>query len=106
MKSRTFDMDLTTHCAILCLQQNPGDRRRLMPPLAVRAPLRNHRSRFCLIKLMELQDMPDNRNGRIIETATEARQAERGPSVAAVLATSLGLVFVCMAVVWYVFFRT
>jgi hypothetical protein len=50
--------------------------------------------------------MPEKINGQIIETSTEARQAEPGPSVAAVLATSLGLAFVCMAVVWLVFFRT
>jgi hypothetical protein len=46
--------------------------------------------------------MPEKKH----ETATEARQGERGPSVAAVLATSLGLAFVCMAIVWFVFFRT
>ena len=50
--------------------------------------------------------MPVKKNGRIVETATEARQAERGPSVAAVLATSLGLAFVAMAVIWFIFFRT
>jgi hypothetical protein len=51
-------------------------------------------------------DMPEKINGRIVETATEARQAERGPSVAVVLATSLGLAFVAMAVIWFIFFRT
>jgi hypothetical protein len=50
--------------------------------------------------------MPEKKNGRIVETVTEARQAERGPSVAAVLATSLGLAFVAMAVIWFIFFRT
>jgi hypothetical protein len=42
----------------------------------------------------------------IIETATEARQGEPGPSVAALLAISTGLAVMILAVVWFVFFRT
>jgi hypothetical protein len=45
-------------------------------------------------------------NGRIVETATEARQAEPGPSVLALLTMSTGLAVLLMAVVWFVFFRT
>jgi hypothetical protein len=46
---------------------------------------------------------PDER--RIVETSTEARQGEAGPSVAALLAVSLGLAVLILAVVWFVFFR-
>jgi hypothetical protein len=46
------------------------------------------------------------KHGIIIETPTEARQAERGPSVLLLLSVSLILVVLGMAVVWYVFFRT
>jgi hypothetical protein len=43
---------------------------------------------------------------RVVETPTEARQAERGPSVLALLTVStLAAVFV-LAIVWFVFFRT
>lgn len=45
-------------------------------------------------------------NERIIETATEARQAEPGPSVLALLSMSTGLAVIILAIVWFVFFRT
>jgi hypothetical protein len=44
--------------------------------------------------------------GRIVETAQEARGAERGPSVRNVLGWSLGLVIVAFTIVYFVFFRT
>src|SRR3954462_11786726 len=50
--------------------------------------------------------MVKKRHGVIIETPTEARQAERGPSVLFLLSLSLIFVVLGMAVVWYVFFRT
>ncbi|AHY51965.1 hypothetical protein BJS_09035 [Bradyrhizobium japonicum SEMIA 5079] len=43
---------------------------------------------------------------QIVETATEARQGEPGPSVAALLAISTGLAILILAVIWFVFFRT
>ena len=43
---------------------------------------------------------------RIVETPTEARQAEPGPSVLALLSASTGLAILILAVVWFVFFRT
>ena len=46
------------------------------------------------------------RHGQIIETATEARQAEPGPSVLALLTVSTGLAILILGVVWFVFFRT
>jgi hypothetical protein len=50
--------------------------------------------------------MATRQDQQIVETPTEARQAERGPSVLALLTVSLGLVVLLMGVVWFVFFRT
>lgn len=44
--------------------------------------------------------------GITIETPTEARQAERGPSILFVLIISLIIALIGMAAVWYLFFRT
>jgi hypothetical protein len=50
--------------------------------------------------------MAKKKHGVIIETPTEARQAEPGPSVLLLLTVSLVFVVLGMTVVWYVFFRT
>ena len=50
--------------------------------------------------------MATKHHDRIVETATEARQAERGPSVLALLSVSTGLAVLILGVVWFVFFRT
>jgi len=50
--------------------------------------------------------MATTEHGRIVETPTEARQAEPGPSVLALLSASTGLAILILAVVWLVFFRT
>jgi hypothetical protein len=50
--------------------------------------------------------MATKQNGQIVESATEARQAEPGPSVLALLTMSTGLAVLLMAVIWFVFFRT
>jgi len=42
----------------------------------------------------------------IVETSTEARQAEPGPSVLALLTVSTGLAVLILGVLWFVFFRT
>jgi hypothetical protein len=49
--------------------------------------------------------MPIERDGQIIESAREARQAERGPTVRNVLVASTSLAIVVMLVVWLVFYR-
>jgi hypothetical protein len=49
--------------------------------------------------------MPIKKHGVIIETPTEARQAEPGQSVLMLLVISLGLAFIILAGVWFVFFR-
>lgn len=49
--------------------------------------------------------MATRQNGQIVETAQEARQAEPGPSVLALLSMSTGLAVLVLAVVWFVFFR-
>jgi hypothetical protein len=43
---------------------------------------------------------------QIVETPTEARQAEPGPSVLALLAVSTGLAILILGMIWVVFFRS
>jgi hypothetical protein len=43
---------------------------------------------------------------QIIETPTEARQAEPGPSIFVMLTVSLTAVVVLLAIIWLIFFRT
>jgi hypothetical protein len=50
--------------------------------------------------------MAKKERGQIVETPTEARQAEPGPSVLVLLVISTGLAVVILGVVWFVFFRT
>jgi hypothetical protein len=50
--------------------------------------------------------MAFKRGEQIIESAQEARQAERGPSVRNVLIASTALAIIALAIVWLVFFRT
>jgi hypothetical protein len=50
--------------------------------------------------------MATRQHGQIVETPTEARQGERGPSVLALLAISTGLAVLILGLVWFVFFRT
>ena len=49
--------------------------------------------------------MPIKKHGIIIETPTEARQAERAPSVLALLAISTCLAVLILGGVWFAFFR-
>jgi hypothetical protein len=50
--------------------------------------------------------MATRRHGQIVETPTEARQGEPGPSVLALLTISTSLAVLILGVVWFVFFRT
>jgi len=50
--------------------------------------------------------MATRQQRRIVETPTEARQAEPGPSVLALLTVSVGLAMLILGVIWFVFFRT
>jgi hypothetical protein len=50
--------------------------------------------------------MATQREGHIFETPTEARQAEPGPSVLALLTISTGLAVLILGFVWFVFFHT
>jgi hypothetical protein len=50
--------------------------------------------------------MATKQERRIVETPTEARQGEPGPSVLALLTVSTGLAILVLGVVWFVFFRT
>jgi hypothetical protein len=42
---------------------------------------------------------------RIVETSMQARQAEPGPSVLALLTASTGLAVLILGTIWFVFFR-
>jgi len=50
--------------------------------------------------------MAVRKHGVIIETPTEARQAEPGPSILLLLLVSVSVAVAAMAIVWFVFFRT
>jgi len=50
--------------------------------------------------------MATQQQRHIVETPTEARLAEPGPSVLALLLVSVGLAVLILGVVWFVFFRT
>ncbi|GAB1716648.1 MAG: hypothetical protein NTAFB05_16900 [Nitrobacter sp.] len=49
--------------------------------------------------------MATNEDDQIVETPTEARQAEPGPSVFMLLVISTGLAVVILGAVWLIFFR-
>jgi hypothetical protein len=68
--------------------------------LSTGAAARHHR--HLLIEVT----MATRQQGRIVETATEARQAEPGPSVLALLTISTGLAVLILGVIWFVFFHT
>jgi len=50
--------------------------------------------------------MATKKDGRIVETPTEARQAEPGPSILVLLIVSVFLAVVILGAVWFIFFRT
>lgn len=50
--------------------------------------------------------MVEKHGDTIVETAEEARQAERGPTMRNVLVWSTGLIVVAFAIIWFVFFKT
>ncbi len=50
--------------------------------------------------------MPDVEDGQVTATATEARQAERGPTVRNVLVISVVMALAVLAALWFVFFKT
>ncbi len=45
-----------------------------------------------------------SKEGRIVETPMEARQAERGPSVLLLLVVSVALATIFLAGLWLIFF--
>ncbi|MGB3867703.1 MAG: hypothetical protein WBA29_18975 [Xanthobacteraceae bacterium] len=49
--------------------------------------------------------MPTKKHGQIVKTPTEARQAEPGPSMLALLMVSTGLAIVILGIIWVVFFQ-
>lgn len=55
---------------------------------------------------MVTKAMPAKQQGQIVETPTEARQAEPGPSVLALLVVSTVAAIFTLAIIWFLFFRT
>ena len=53
---------------------------------------------------MEYRNTP-RETTQVVESATEARQGERGPSVLMLLTMSTGLAVVLLAIIWFVWFR-
>ncbi|EJN15512.1 hypothetical protein PMI42_00887 [Bradyrhizobium sp. YR681] len=49
--------------------------------------------------------MDNDKRGRVVETAVEARQGELGPSVLMLLGVSLGLAVLILTITWMIFFR-
>ena len=49
--------------------------------------------------------MPIKKHGVIIETPTDARQADPGPSLLVLLIMLTGIAVAILGVVWFVFFR-
>ena len=50
--------------------------------------------------------MATRQQDQIIEPPTEARQAEPGPSVLALLTASTGLAVLILGIIWFAFFRS
>jgi hypothetical protein len=50
--------------------------------------------------------MATRQQRQTVETLTQARQAEPGPSVLALLVASTGLAVLILGVLWFVVFRT
>jgi cobalamin biosynthesis Mg chelatase CobN len=50
--------------------------------------------------------MAEKKQGRLVETATEARQAEPGPSILLILIVSVVLAVTVLGALWFFFFRT
>jgi len=50
--------------------------------------------------------MQETNEGRVVETATEARQAEPGPSILVLLLISCALAVAVLGLVWFIFFKT
>jgi hypothetical protein len=59
-----------------------------------------------LARKEEQMPMAEKKDGRIVETASEARQAEPGPSIPLILIVSLMLALILLGALWFVFFRT
>lgn len=50
--------------------------------------------------------MHKSRDGTIVGTPTEARQAEPGPSIFLVLTSSVGLTVIILGAIYLLFFKT
>jgi len=73
------------------------DRRGVIPVAPRRAPT------FCIHGVLPMAQVTSK--GQIVETATEARAGERGPSMLVVLTVSTVAAAVIFAALWYYFLR-
>jgi hypothetical protein len=55
--------------------------------------------------MMDYRDSAPKEPTPIVESATKARQGERGPSVLMLMLISTGLAILLMAIIWFVWFR-
>jgi hypothetical protein len=55
--------------------------------------------------MMNYRDSAPKEPTPIVESATKARQGERGPSVLMLMMISTGLAIVLMAIIWFAWFR-
>ena len=55
---------------------------------------------------MSVRKMVKKKHGVIVETPTEARQGERGPSMLFLVLISTALALLSLGTLWFVFFRT
>lgn len=66
---------------------------------------RNGRSAVDETRFQDEDAMATKKHGQIIETPTEARQGEPGPSMLALLVVSTGLAIVILGIIWFVFMQ-
>ena len=78
-------------------RQRAAGHRNGWPALRLATHLRGFTQRLSMVK---------KKHSIIIETPTEARQAETGPSILWMLVTSVAIAVAAMGTVWFLFFRT
>jgi hypothetical protein len=88
--------------------ESAGRRRRNINPVPGVASISDAATTRGFLQVTEAIEgtMATREHHQIVETPTEARQAEPGPSVLALLTVSTGLAVLILGVVWFAFFRT
>ena len=108
---RSIKVKNRQHPAFSRVRISLGSEERSRPPRVgfagqrIAQPLRQDRPRLLHCGGKGSEMATTDRQGRTVETPTEARQAEPGPSVLALLAASTALAVLILGIVWFVFFR-